>query len=866
MRLIQLISILTLVSSVEYLLHFKTPISWNETTFTFDSFISIHARGRMQRMFQKQLDSIDVVVDQNIVENMFSDQYSSVSVPQVLIFVGNIEFLILSLVIVKIWQKKWKDYANLILVLHKGAIVDTFGGYLELQGISVIVLDSICSSTIEIFANDGCLKKLSVANSIFMIWAGHHQSYELTLQAHSKHIRTIVLHGSYDLLLREYYYHHVNDKDGIKNYKLFHKYMKGDSKTYPKLSAMIKIAFLNVFSSYESHQFIANTPTLLSLDSTVSIGSLAHEYISGSDIPSRNRRGKSPIYSEASHSRNFGTSEDSSDSSLSSGSIIIIFPTSAPLLLFQLFRLTTLIQAFSSSFPDMRILVYSLHHFNFLTKHFTSDFNITASNYILPTNVFPIPPASWTPSHLVQRVACASLLIAVDAEMLTFALATRTPTLAILLHQRAYLHFHTALHGNNLSQDGLKQLDAEEGRLHGQSKRHSSSLNSDPKRLHISNLDYLSAAESPEPAQSRRRLIQDGEWVKLARAMMTASSVPNCPSPSDITDLNATDGEHTEVPRTATACCDLGQRAPAPAILSTMSDGSASDRLWCALCREGVLRNGCKYVRRGMDHVGVGPGEEYSGEEDGGRGNGLTGCENDFYYQNDWRPVMTNADMKTEAEGEKVSSVDSGRNGREAGLSDGGNAGRDTSSPSSPTVTVILTQFKRNTSFEQIYALHKQTYAPHIRQIFIYQDMCHESLAYLKNLTADAIYLERPREERVEAGEVAARRNRGDLSERARARRLIPIHVVHSTSKNFKYHGRFALSLLVSRDSDYVWVLDDDTFPQSGWLERAVRTSRSLHAVVGPTGVILGRDRQYIVAPPTDFDAEVSANVSPVPV
>ena len=88
----------------------------------------------------------------------------------------------------------------------------------------------------------------------------------------------------------------------------------------------------------------------------------------------------------------------------------------------------------------------------------------------------------------------------------------------------------------------------------------------------------------------------------------------------------------------------------------------------------------------------------------------------------------------------------------------------------------------------------------------------------------------------------------------------VPIHIVQSTSRNFKYHGRFALASLIA--TDFTVIIDDDTVPGPRYLEDAVEKCRAYRAVVGPQGLLIARDRQYIAAPPTDYDFEVTAAIT----
>lgn len=59
---------------------------------------------------------------------------------------------------------------------------------------------------------------------------------------------------------------------------------------------------------------------------------------------------------------------------------------------------------------------------------------------------------------------------------------------------------------------------------------------------------------------------------------------------------------------------------------------------------------------------------------------------------------------------------------------------------------------------------------------------------------------------------------------------------IHS-HKNMKFHGRFALPLLL--DTEYTVILDDDTLPNPKWLEKCVSLCSSNNCVVGGNGRIV---------------------------
>lgn len=59
---------------------------------------------------------------------------------------------------------------------------------------------------------------------------------------------------------------------------------------------------------------------------------------------------------------------------------------------------------------------------------------------------------------------------------------------------------------------------------------------------------------------------------------------------------------------------------------------------------------------------------------------------------------------------------------------------------------------------------------------------------------------------------------------------------IHSY-KNFKFHGRFSLPLLL--DTDYSVILDDDTLPNPKWLDKCVRLCSEKNCIVGGNGRIV---------------------------
>jgi hypothetical protein len=109
-------------------------------------------------------------------------------------------------------------------------------------------------------------------------------------------------------------------------------------------------------------------------------------------------------------------------------------------------------------------------------------------------------------------------------------------------------------------------------------------------------------------------------------------------------------------------------------------------------------------------------------------------------------------------------------------------------------INVILTVWKRNNLEEQLKAIDAQTAS--VSDVYVYQNESHVDIS--------------------------------DLQEKYH------FHHVHSKDVNFKFHGRFTLPLLFT--SEYTAIFDDDTIPNSKWLEHCVATSRAKNCIVGGNG------------------------------
>lgn len=219
--------------------------------------------------------------------------------------------------------------------------------------------------------------------------------------------------------------------------------------------------------------------------------------------------------------------------------------------------------------------------------------------------------------------------------------------------------------------------------------------------------------------------------------------------------------------------------------------------------------------------------------------------------------------------------------------------------PASGSVSVILTQYRRNTTEAQIRAIfrqslmyngvtdpfayteacntgatHRQQYmsgelprTPAIASIVIYQNEQHVDLSFLADIDFEEEARtmvggdssgggDRPGGDGVLARKRRKRDSGNDTGNGARAPALHPlVRVVHSAHDNHKYHGRFTLPLL--SDTEFTAVLDDDTIPQPYWLQHAVAHCMEHDAIVGGVGVVIGRDKQYYFNPPVDGTLEV---------
>lgn len=167
------------------------------------------------------------------------------------------------------------------------------------------------------------------------------------------------------------------------------------------------------------------------------------------------------------------------------------------------------------------------------------------------------------------------------------------------------------------------------------------------------------------------------------------------------------------------------------------------------------------------------------------------------------------------------------------------------------SITVILNQYKRNTTEAQIRSIMRQSaYAQGlVDAIVIYQNQDYVDLSFLRSVdwSDEQQTVQKPKRRYGDS--------RGSVS-------APPIQIVHSMDRNFKYHGRFTLPLLL--DTEFVALFDDDTLPQSEWLLYAMSHCEEHNAIVGAVGVVVGSDRQFYFNAPVDGIIEVR-NASAIP-
>jgi UDP-N-acetylglucosamine 2-epimerase (non-hydrolysing) len=120
-------------------------------------------------------------------------------------------------------------------------------------------------------------------------------------------------------------------------------------------------------------------------------------------------------------------------------------------------------------------------------------------------------------------------------------------------------------------------------------------------------------------------------------------------------------------------------------------------------------------------------------------------------------------------------------------------------------ISVILTVYKRNTTFEVLEALASQSVPP--KKIFVWQNGEFQNLDWLK-----------------------------------RSKFANKVEIVQSTH-NFKFHGRFLLPLLF--DTQFTLILDDDMLPGTKVIERMRDACVKLHGLIGINGRTLNDLKNY---------------------
>jgi glycosyltransferase involved in cell wall biosynthesis len=128
----------------------------------------------------------------------------------------------------------------------------------------------------------------------------------------------------------------------------------------------------------------------------------------------------------------------------------------------------------------------------------------------------------------------------------------------------------------------------------------------------------------------------------------------------------------------------------------------------------------------------------------------------------------------------------------------------DSSSTPSPTVSVVLTAFKRRENLQrQINAIRAQTHQ--VKEILVWENGTNTESA----IEADGFDL------------------------------------LGSSSKNLGVWARFIFALNAS--GDFIWVLDDDTVPGPGWLRNALDTFTLNPGVIGSRGLRFKSTESYLI-------------------
>jgi hypothetical protein len=84
------------------------------------------------------------------------------------------------------------------------------------------------------------------------------------------------------------------------------------------------------------------------------------------------------------------------------------------------------------------------------------------------------------------------------------------------------------------------------------------------------------------------------------------------------------------------------------------------------------------------------------------------------------------------------------------------------------------------------------------------------------------------------------------------------VDLLGSSSKNLGVWARFIFAL--NARADFVWILDDDTVPGSGWLRNALDTYEATPGIVGSRGLRFKTSRSYLIY--DEFGPNNPSNVS----
>jgi hypothetical protein len=117
-------------------------------------------------------------------------------------------------------------------------------------------------------------------------------------------------------------------------------------------------------------------------------------------------------------------------------------------------------------------------------------------------------------------------------------------------------------------------------------------------------------------------------------------------------------------------------------------------------------------------------------------------------------------------------------------------------------IAIIMTIYKRSRYNEQFVAILNQKILP--KEIFVWQNESHVDY-----------------NPAIEITEKFKKLN-------------ININHIHSKNKNFKFHGRFTLPLLI--ENKYVVILDDDTIPGNLWFEKCLNLCNENNAIITANG------------------------------